>query len=69
VSTAAGKFATIKVRTSPKDTEGIVKKREVFLWLTDDGRKVPVRMKSTLKVGSFVFELIAMKPGSHASVR
>lgn len=66
VSTAAGKFATIKVRTSPKDTGGIVKKREVFLWLTDDGRKVPVRMKSTLKVGSFMFELIGMKPGTHA---
>lgn len=65
IATAAGTFATIKVRTSPKDTGGIVKKREVFLWLTDDGRKVPVRMKSTLKVGSFVFELIGMKPGSH----
>jgi hypothetical protein len=42
-----------------------VKKREVFLWLTDDDRKIPVRMKSTLKVGSFVFELVDMKPGTH----
>ncbi|MHB8844016.1 MAG: DUF3108 domain-containing protein [Nitrospirota bacterium] len=65
IATAAGKFATVKIRTSPKDTGGIVKKREVFLWLTDDDRKVPVRMKSTLKVGAFVFELIAMKPGTH----
>jgi hypothetical protein len=65
VATIAGKFDTIKVRTHPKDTGGSVKKREVFLWLTDDDRKIPVRMKSTLKVGSFVFELVDMKPGTH----
>jgi hypothetical protein len=65
VTTAAGEFATIKFRTSPKDTGGSVKKREVFLWLTDDDRKVPVLMKSKLKVGSFVFELSGMKPGTH----
>jgi hypothetical protein len=64
VTTAAGKFDTIKVRTSPKDKGGS-KKREVFLWLSDDDRKIPVLMKSKLKVGSFVFELTDMKPGTH----
>jgi hypothetical protein len=69
VATPAGKFDTIKVRTSPKDKEVIKKKREVFLWLTDDDRKIPVLMKSKLKVGSFVFELADMKPGTHALMR
>jgi hypothetical protein len=36
-------------------------KGEVFLWLTDDSRKVPVLMKSTLTVGSFVFTLREMQ--------
>jgi hypothetical protein len=69
VTTAAGKFDTIKIRTYPKDKGAFMKKREVFLWFTDDDRKIPVLMKSTLKVGSFVFELADMKPGTHQSMQ
>lgn len=65
IATAAGEFDTIKIKTYPKHTGESVKRREVFLWLTDDDRKIPVLMKSTLKVGSFVFKLIDMKPGTH----
>jgi hypothetical protein len=65
ITTAAGEFDTIKIRTYPRHKGDPVKKREVFLWLTNDDRKVPVLMKSTLKVGSFVFELVDMKPGIH----
>jgi hypothetical protein len=68
VTTAAGKFDTIKIKTYPTDKGVIVKKGEVFLWLTDDDRKIPVLMKSKLKVGSFVFELTDIKPGTHASL-
>jgi len=66
VTTAAGVFDTIKVKTAPKYKGVYVGKGEVFLWLTDDDRKIPVLMKSKLKVGSFVFELVDMKPGTHA---
>ena len=69
VTTAAGKFDTIKIRTYPKDKGAFMKRREVFLWFTDDDRKIPVLMKSTLKVGSFVFELADMKPGTPAFTR
>jgi len=65
VTTAAGEFDTIKIRTHPTGTGASEKKREAFLWLTDDSRKIPVLMKSTLKVGSFVLELVAMRPGTH----
>ena len=65
VTTAAGEFDTIKIKTYPKYKGEFMKKGEVFLWLTDDDRKIPVLMKSTLKVGSFVFELTDMKPGTH----
>jgi hypothetical protein len=65
VATLVGEFDTIKIRTYPKYQGVFAGKGEVFLWITDDDRKVPVRMKSTLKVGSFVFELADMKPGIH----
>jgi hypothetical protein len=63
VKTRAGEFATIKVRTYPRHDGVFMNKGVVFIWLTDDSRKVPVLMKSTLKVGSFVFTLTDMKPG------
>ena len=63
VKTPAGEFATIKVRTYPRHEGVFMNKGVVFIWLTDDSRKVPVLMKSTLKVGSFVFTLTDMKPG------
>ncbi len=63
VKTRAGEFATIKVRTYPRHDGVFMNKGVIFIWLTDDSRKVPVLMKSTLKVGSFVFTLTDMKPG------
>ena len=63
VKTPAGEFATIKVKTHPLYEGVFQNKGEVFIWLTDDGRKVPVLMKSTITIGSFVFSLTDMKPG------
>ncbi len=63
VKTPAGEFSTIRVRTYPRYQGVFMNKGEVFLWLTDDDRKIPVLMKSTLKVGSFVFTLTAMHAG------
>jgi hypothetical protein len=66
VRTPAGEFAAIKVRTRPMYEGVFQNKGEVFLWLTDDGRKVPVLMKSTIRIGSFVFTLTDMRPGHEA---
>jgi hypothetical protein len=61
VRTPAGEFATIKVKTRPKYKGVFMNKGEVFIWLTDDSRKVPVLMTSKITVGSFVFTLTDMK--------
>ncbi len=61
LKTALGEFSTIKVRTFPKYKGVFRNKGEVFIWLTDDSRKVPVLMKSKLSVGSFVLTLAEMK--------
>ena len=57
LKTPAGEFSTIKIRTYPKYKGVFMHKGEVFIWLTDDSRKVPVLMKIKLAVGSFVFTL------------
>jgi len=63
VKTPAGEFATIKVRTFPKYEGVFMNKGEIFIWLTDDKRKIPVLMKSTISIGSIVSTLTKMKPG------
>jgi len=63
VKTPAGEFATIKVKTFPKYEGVFMNKGEIFIWLTDDSRKVPVLMKSTISIGSLVSTLTKMEPG------
>ena len=56
-----GEFNTIKVRTYPKYEGVFMHKGEIFMWLTDDYRKIPVLMKSTIAIGSIVATLTEMK--------
>ena len=60
VKTPAGEFSTINLKTHPKHNGVFQNKGVVFIWLTDDSRKIPVLMKVTLPVGSFVFTLKEM---------
>jgi len=66
VKTPAGTFATIKVRTFPKYEGVFMNKGEIFIWLTDDLRKVPVLMKSTIAIGAIVSTLTKMDTGMDA---
>jgi len=62
VKTPAGEFSTIKVRAH----HGLfMSEREVFVWLTDDVRKIPVRIKSQLSIGSLVFTLTSLRSGGN----
>ena len=58
IVTAAGEFDTVVVNPLLK-FEGIFQRKgEVYLWLTDDSRKMPVRMKSKIAIGSIFAELV-----------
>jgi hypothetical protein len=62
VKTPAGEFDTIKV----KAYKGfLMSEGEVIIWLTDDVRKVPVLIKSKVKVGSIMFTLTDLKTGGN----
>jgi hypothetical protein len=57
VTVPAGTFDTIVIKPLLK-TEGIFSgKKDILIWLTDDERRVPVKVKSKVKVGSVVAEL------------
>lgn len=66
LKTQLGVFDTIKVKTYPKYEGVFMHKGEIFIWLTDDDRKVPVLMKSTITIGSIVSTLTEMKLGDAA---
>lgn len=61
VQTPAGTFETLRVE--PKSTgQGLIGKgKNLLLWLTDDARKMPVQLKSKLKVGTLVGKLKAVE--------
>ncbi|HAR45185.1 MAG TPA: hypothetical protein DCS05_03125 [Nitrospiraceae bacterium] len=60
VKTPAGEFNTIKIKASGGIFLG---EGEVLVWLTDDSRKVPVRIKSSVAIGSIVFTLKDLRSG------
>ncbi|MFA5073007.1 MAG: DUF3108 domain-containing protein [Nitrospirota bacterium] len=64
IETPAGEFNTIKIRTYPKYEGVFMNQGEIFIWITDDERKIPVLMKSTIMIGSIVATLTHLEGGS-----
>lgn len=64
VETPAGSFSTVKIEPRIEGIGGIFKKSpgaRIFVWLTDDARRMPVRLQSKVIVGSFVAELTEVR--------
>jgi hypothetical protein len=58
VKTRLGTFNTILIKPLMK-SEGIFEKKgDMYIWLTDDGRHVPVKMKTKVPVGSITATLV-----------
>jgi len=57
ITVPAGEFDTIVVKPLLKSEGIFMKKGDIYIWLTDDNRKIPVMLKSKVKVGSFVAKL------------
>ena len=63
ITTIFGETDTVKLRTCPQ-YEGVFQhKGEIYFWLTDDARRIPVLMKSVISIGSIVSTLVDLKPG------
>jgi len=57
VSTPAGEFDTILIKPLMQSEGIFMRKGEIYIWLTDDDKKIPVMIKSEVKVGTFVAKL------------
>jgi len=58
ITVPAGTFNTLKVAPELDETEGIFKQEgEINFWLTDDSKKMPVKMASKVTIGEVVATL------------
>lgn len=61
VETHAGEFDTVLIKPILK-FEGIFQRKgDVYIWLTDDSRKMPVKMRSKVVIGSVWADLVEYK--------
>ncbi len=65
LKTSFGELNTIKLKTYPKYEGVFQNKGEIYIWLTDDARKIPVLMKSTISIGSIVSTLVDARAGEN----
>ena len=65
LKTSFGELNTIKLKTYPKYEGVFQNKGEIYIWLTDDARKIPVLMKSTISIGSIVSTLVDAQAGEN----
>jgi len=52
VAVPAGKFDTIVVKPLMQSEGIFYRKGEIYIWLTDDERRIPVMLKTKVKIGS-----------------
>ncbi|MEJ2192243.1 MAG: DUF3108 domain-containing protein [Nitrospirota bacterium] len=58
VTVPAGTFKTVLLKPVMKSEGIFVSKGDILIWVTDDERRVPVKMKTEAPVGSIVAELM-----------
>ncbi len=63
VRTGAGEFAAIRVRAQVEFEGVFLERGDVYIWFTDDARRLPVRMESKIKIGRVSANLVEYRPG------
>ena len=64
VQTPAGRFDCVRVEPRMFRSDGTEREERLFIWYTDDDRKIPVRIRTEIKVGA----ITATFRGSSAGV-
>ena len=63
VTTPVGTFDTLKVQAFVHYEGLFMDKGDVFIWFTDDEKKIPVLVKGKIKIGSITATLISRQEG------
>ncbi len=63
VRTGAGEFDAIRVKAQVEFEGVFLERGDVYIWFTDDARRLPVRMESKIKIGRISANLIEYEPG------
>ena len=66
IQTQAGRFDCVRVEPEMV-SGGVVRDERLFIWYTDDERKIPVRIRTEIKVGAITASLRAFSPGVTSS--
>ncbi|MBV8518166.1 MAG: DUF3108 domain-containing protein [Acidobacteria bacterium] len=62
IDTPAGTFATVVVE--PRMTsDGVEREEKLFIWYSDDERRIPVRIRTDVKFGSIIASLRGVQAG------
>ena len=64
IQVPAGRFKSILLQPDTQEMQGIFRKSKgagIDLWVSDDYRKIPLKMKSKVVVGSFSVELVSVE--------
>ena len=71
VETPMGIIRTFRVRLDIKHLSGVFKKSpdaELLVWFSADNRRIPVKVRSKVKVGHFTMELVDYRPPTVSQV-
>lgn len=58
IETPLGRFKTVLIRPILKSEGIFARTGDMYIWLTDDERRIPVQMKSKVKIGSITAMLV-----------
>lgn len=58
IETPLGRFKTVVIKPLLKSEGIFARTGEMFIWLTDDERRIPVLMKSKVKIGSITATMV-----------
>lgn len=57
VSTPLGQLSALRIEPSVRDSRGQLSGEKLVMWMSEDARRVPVKLQGQLKVGTFVLTL------------
>ncbi len=69
IKTEAGEFMTIRTKAKVEFEGVFLERGDVYVWFTDDERRLPVRMDSKIKVGRISAKLIKYRPPAPVEAR